>query len=275
MRFLPLLRTTCLCGGIALAGAADTAWPELQDPLGLGPRLVTIAWLQEHGHALPPGADDATVLAAYAQATRDDAAIVARAEVDRLRYLLRSRHKIDPPAEADRAALAKLLADAEAAQRETELADSKNASGRVTVAPPSDPHLDASLPVPWRYQIPFTDLVWKVGVKSSGIPLWKKGGDGIELPRAAGAITSRWVTWNGKDYRITAFEERSPDPKGSFAITTDVGTFQAVRLTESSWEVLFTDNAGSPLTFRTCAAETLVMIKSEKDEPRRSGGMAP
>lgn len=253
-----LMHLVATLGTAALLVGAEPAWPDLPDPIGLGPRLVTIEWLASHGRPITPGAPDAEIQAAYATANANAAPIVEGAEIDRLRYLLRVNHRINAPAEADWAVLARLLLDAEAAKRAAELADSRLASGRVTILPPTGPaDADPSAPVPLRQQIRFSDLAWKVVLRSSGIPTWRQGGDGREFPREIGGIQARRVGWNGKDYRITAYMQDAPEPKARFTIATDIGSFQATQLTENAWEVVYTDNAGTPLTFRTGSSETV------------------
>lgn len=261
-----ILGALATAGIVAVIHAADPAWPDLPDPIGLGPRLVTIGWLGDHGHRITPGASDAEIQSAYdrLQAARTgqipDAVAIARDEESRLRYLLRANHAIDPAAGTALDALAALLAAAEARQRQAELAASAAPAGRISLVTTdlSTPVAGAPDPVPLRHQIRFEDLVWKVERTGSDAVIWRRGG-GDRLPDDLGCIWARWVKWNGTSYRILSYLEEQPEPTPRFVITTEVGTFHATRLTERAWEVVFTDNAGIPLTFRSNASELLII----------------
>lgn len=95
--------------------AADVVWPDLPDPVGLGPRLVTIEWLRERGVRVAAGISDDELLQAYRQhlagpanrlndgTTNWDAAIEADA-ARRLRVALKDTYGIDAPADVTLAA---------------------------------------------------------------------------------------------------------------------------------------------------------------------------
>lgn len=60
MRYLILLIVSISC-----LSCAETEWPAVPDPVGLGPRLALIDWLRERGVAVRAGAKDDEILAAY------------------------------------------------------------------------------------------------------------------------------------------------------------------------------------------------------------------
>jgi hypothetical protein len=64
-----MIRSVVLCALSCIALAVEVAWPDLPDPIGLGPRLATIAWLKDHGVTVRAGATDEDVMAAYDQLT--------------------------------------------------------------------------------------------------------------------------------------------------------------------------------------------------------------
>jgi hypothetical protein len=100
---------------VALAmHAADATWPDLPDPVGLGPRLVTIEWLRERGVRVAAGATDDQVLAAYqrhldgpanqlADGTQDWEQANDRDAARRLRLALKESYNIDAPEGISRA----------------------------------------------------------------------------------------------------------------------------------------------------------------------------
>lgn len=111
-----------ICTAIAIAAAES--WPDLPDPIGLGPRLVVIEWLRERGVKLPAGATDTAVQQAYAQylagpanrlhdGTTDWEAAHERDATQRLRRALKSQYDIDVPDTIS-------LADAETYWRQAE-----------------------------------------------------------------------------------------------------------------------------------------------------------
>ncbi len=274
-----ILAALATAGLLAAMHAADPVWPDLPDPIGLGPRLVTIGWLADHGQRITPGAPDAEIQAAYArlQVAPDerlpDAAAIARDEEARLRYLLRANHAIDPAAGTTLNALADLLSTAEARQRQAELAASAQPTGRISIVttdlfPPAAGTPD---PVPLRNQIRFEDLVWKVERPGTDAITWRRGGGDHPLPDDLGSIWARWVKWNGTSYRILSYTEEQAEPMPRFVIATEVGSFRATRLTERAWEVVFTDNAGIPLTVRTNASELLIVRVAYGAKEHRSG----
>lgn len=253
------IRLLLAMAALAAGAAAEPLWPALPDPIGLGPRLATIDWLADHGLRLLPGATDAEVLAAYTRATIDVDAIRERAEMDRLRYILHANHGIDAPIDADHAALAQMLGAARDAQR---MADA-TLPARLTLAPApvaTDPAMD---PVPLRYRIRFDDLAWRTIDAATGAVAWRRGGDKHRLPGDYGGVQSRWITWSDQTSRILAYVEDAPEPRPRFTLTTTIGCFQATRLTDNAWEVVFTDNAGSAQTFRTCADEALALVPAD------------
>jgi len=257
-----ILGALVIAGFAAAIHGADAAWPDLPDPIGLGPRLVTITWLGEHGQRITPGAPDAEIQAAYARlhaaATRPmpDAADIARDEEARLRYLLRVNHAIEPAAGTDPAALTTLLVEAEARRRQAELDASASPAGRISVVTADQPLPEAPDSVPLRHQIRFEDLAWRI--ERDGTVIWKRGGD-RSIPDDIGSIWARWIQWNGTSYRILTYREEQSEPTPRFAITTEIGSFRAIRLTEDAWEVMHVDNAGASLTFRTNASDLLIV----------------
>jgi len=273
--------THCILGALVAAvcaaalHGADTAWPDLPDPIGLGPRLVTITWLGERGHRITPGAPDADIQAAYArlhaaEAARSlDAAAVARDEEARLRYLLRANHAIEPAAGTDGAVLTTLLAEAEARQRQAELDASSSPTGRISIVPNDQPSAEASDTVPLRYQICFKDLLWRI--ERDDTVSWRRSGN-RSLPDEIGSIWARQVHWNGVSYRILTYHEEQPEPTARFAITTEIGSFRAIRLTEDAWEMEFTDNAGTSLTFRTNASDLVIVQVAREAKDGRGDG---
>lgn len=123
------------------AGCSESIWPDLPDPVGLGPRLATIDWLKEHHVVVPAGAPDRQIIDLYtatsvAQGRPASAPVTADAAeseaISRLRYTLRARHGIDAPPEADRATLLRLLAAADQAQRD---ADARLKINRLSLTP--------------------------------------------------------------------------------------------------------------------------------------------
>ncbi len=49
--------------------AAEMPWPDVPDPIGLGPRLATIDWLQERKVIIPADATDAKLIELWAEAS--------------------------------------------------------------------------------------------------------------------------------------------------------------------------------------------------------------
>jgi len=107
---------------LAALASAEPTWPELPDPVGLGPRLVTIEWLRNQGVRVAAGATDADVIALYqrhidgpvnrfADGTSDWETANDRDAARRLRVALKETYDIETPEDISRA-------DAEARWRE-------------------------------------------------------------------------------------------------------------------------------------------------------------
>lgn len=265
----PILALACSC----ILAAADAAWPDLPDPIGLGPRLVTIEWLRERGSTIPAGMANDAILKLYREANRDPAAEARQDAISRLTYLLKSTHGIVAPDTATPDQLQTLYNAEEAKDRKTEMekteAIAAQAAQREASQPTAQPETsnsdaDIGLPVWGPHQIEFKDLLWSARNRA-GATFWQRGdAANAELPSAAGRITGNWVTWMSRDYRVTAYRRTSGPPKDSFNIDSAVGSFRAVKLTEHAWMVQFTDNAGSMFSFKTYADE--LVAPTQKSE---------
>jgi hypothetical protein len=143
---------------LSITLSAAEGWPPLPDPIGLGPRLVTLEWLREHRQAMPAGATDADVQAAYwrlqprspTMTTVDEQAIEAD-ERARLLYLLRRDHQLTPAADTPVPDLRRQLAAARLAQqnKDTNAAAAAATDGRsrITVEESKQPR-EQSKPAP-------------------------------------------------------------------------------------------------------------------------------
>lgn len=109
-------------------GAESAGWPDLPDPLGLGPRLVTLEWLRDHGSKVPAGATDQDVLQAYADVLagpknqlRDETSDWDTANeadlIQRLRLRLKAAYNVDLPKDASRADAERRWKEAQAARK--------------------------------------------------------------------------------------------------------------------------------------------------------------
>lgn len=127
-----VLSLICLC---CCASEAAPTWPDLPDPIGIGPRLVTIEWLRDHGVRVPAGLLDAQIVELYRNSTatpKDVTEAETTAELaERLRYLLRSVHKIDAPQSATINELGDLYRRAEAQAREEEMVAARAIAERM------------------------------------------------------------------------------------------------------------------------------------------------
>lgn len=157
----------CLC----VAVGAETAWPELPDPVGLGPRLATIEWLRDRGVKVAAGTADAAILALYQQhspeakaaAAQQVVAAAAAEEADRratLRAEITRRFGVQPPADATLEELRKQYKEAETQQmlengrRISEADQDKPARTEDDPAPAQPPAQDVAKPKPPSQRLP-------------------------------------------------------------------------------------------------------------------------
>jgi len=136
-RLLPVL----LFVACALAGAEEVVWPDLPDPVGIGPRLNTIEWLRERKIKIPANADDATIVRLYqqncpelvaaaaekARAKAQAAEIAEQASI--LRAALLARFKVRAPEGLTVEQLRALLDEAENRQLEATRAQASRTDG--------------------------------------------------------------------------------------------------------------------------------------------------
>jgi thiol-disulfide isomerase/thioredoxin len=126
MRPLPMIRkllalqmlvlVVCLLRGGNLVAVDVTTPVDVPDEIGLGERLALIAWLKEHGVAVKDPDDLPALRLAYLTRTRPEivAAAKTRSDADTQRADLAAelyrKHRINPPADADAAAIKALIA---------------------------------------------------------------------------------------------------------------------------------------------------------------------
>jgi hypothetical protein len=123
---------------VALA-SAEVAWPILPDPIGLGPRLATIAWIQDRGVTLPADSTDRQILAWYADESGQNAEV---REVLAQRHVQAYRRWQAGQAAADLA-------------RGTQAVATAIANGATTVVradPPASPEEASSSPPPVTFR---------------------------------------------------------------------------------------------------------------------------
>lgn len=144
MRHLILLLVTISC-----LSCAETEWPAVPDPIGLGPRLALIDWLRERKVQVPATATDEQLVGLWRKETgidpeRDAALRAAEAEAEQARIERERR------AEVDRRRSEAAVAAALESQRDRPSTSSNEGSAQAALpqAVPDPSSITRSSPVP-------------------------------------------------------------------------------------------------------------------------------